>query len=1676
MQNQIICTNTSFSGNYAGSGGGGALFSMQNNGSGSSFSFDSCLFENNFTMYSGGALYHTNSTSASTNVIKNCSFTANYSVQDGGAIYSNLASIDSLVNSTFRENYSNNNGGAMYNTSNTNNNRSYLKNCSFIKNTAGSEAGAIYNSNNYILTGYLCTIDSNTTILSTGGGIENVYEGKISLTYSTIKNNRGTVGGGINNIYGGEVELSFVDLIKNTAISGTGGGINNDNSIFTGTYVVFRENYSTSAGGGLCNQTHSTATLKNCDFLLNSAVYGGGIATRNNSTLNYFTGNVRGNFARIETQPTGGGGIYVANEYPSFYPWTVTNVNKATIVNVSITENFSDEGPTWDGQGGGIYTENSKLKLVNTTIAGNSSVGVGGGLANGTMLSEPDTIDIYNTIIFGNYASGSNALPSSNISQIYNNTVSPDPALQHSIRYSLIPNITGNAASSIANGNIPYTTAHPDFFKPVPDDLYYDDLAADYRMKRSSNLINRGQNDTFYHAVAEMGMSSNIYEDAVESPRFIDSVIDIGAFENIYLKPSGKIIYVDINVAPGGKCTGESWRHAVPKLSDALFGITDIRSTDPINDVDSVWVAKGVYHPKYDASTTTFVNKNSRKNSFVLLDSLNIYGGFAPDTTDLSVADEISDADPDQNITLLSGNIGDTSDNTDNAYHVVIAADIHNSSLSGFYIGYGYAKDEQLISTFVNGQNILVRSGAGMYNISTNLVGERLRFINNYAEESGGGLYNSTGSDTLRNFRFNNNVAKYGGAVSSTETIYLQSSYFTDNSAYSGGGAIYSTANAKIFSQNSSFTNNNAREGGAVYGWGGFSSSNDTFSKNTAVYGGGAFISGNSTFDNSMFSLNSADDGGAIFSANGTSELRKCYLAQNKAENAGGALNVLLGYIDIGSSTFRNNTSSIGGAVAVQKAIYFTIYNSLFLSNSAAISGGAFLAKNSSAGKFFNSRIAGNKSKTGGGIYLSKSDTTILTNLLVSGNHASTIGAGIAADTGVYFYTNLTVAGNSIADGNGSSGMYLSTGSHHLRNTLVWGNRGTVLPQVEANATTPDYDHSLVENLALTGTNLDGTQPANNPLFANNNFADSIIFEGGNYHVYPTSPIINKGLNSRFAQGQIPDLSKDTFDLDGNSRILNGNVDMGAYEFDAKITLTITDKTVTADGNPQYIDSVFLQSNSIDLPNTDTLINYFYYLNGNAISGLPVCPGVYEVIAIYDGTTYPACSDTATLTINLDNVPQSITFDSIPVKYLNIDPNFNLSATSSDSLTVKFVVTGGNTGCATVSPDGYVTMLDTGTVYITAYRDSNCLFLTPDSVTCTLVIKKLDQIITFDTALEKFILFVNGVNISPPVFQLAATASSGLDVTYQIAGGAASIITLTADGSVTLLDTGVVFIRAIQNGNELYNAAVPVICRLHIGAISAKLDSITTYNGEISFNQIDTVIYYLVPCDYILPTIEFNFYPSSNAQVLPSEQLTVDISVPGQQRFNFSLYVPQGNTSINYTLIVEKRFMFDDLVVTKWNNTFIANNKRAREDFNLYPIIRYRWFENGAVISEQSYYSAGDKSTDILNVQSEYYLIVNTQDREVRTCPYIPASPPATPASVYPNPIAAGSTITVESSIFELDPENTDISVYTLQGINVLNKKVNSKTTDIKMPLQKGLYVIHIYNASKKEQISVIVQ
>jgi len=121
--------------------------------------------------------------------------------------------------------------------------------------------------------------------------------------------------------------------------------------------------------------------------------------------------------------------------------------------------------------------------------------------------------------------------------------------------------------------------------------------------------------------------------------------------------------------------------------------------------------------------------------------------------------------------------------------------------------------------------------------------------------------------------------------------------------------------------------------------------------------------------------------------------------------------------------------------------------------------------------------------------------------------------------------TNCTLSGNSAINGGGGN-------SATLKNCIVYFNHGG--SGVEYSAGTLDYCCTTPQP-ALGSGNI-----AADPLFVDT--------AGGKFHLKTNSPCINAGYNGFLLSAT---------DLDGNSRIAGGVVDMGAYEFQGAVAPSI---------------------------------------------------------------------------------------------------------------------------------------------------------------------------------------------------------------------------------------------------------------------------------------------------------------------------------------------------------------------------------------------------------------------------------------------------------------------------------------------------------------------------------------
>ncbi len=197
------------------------------------------------------------------------------------------------------------------------------------------------------------------------------------------------------------------------------------------------------------------------------------------------------------------------------------------------------------------------------------------------------------------------------------------------------------------------------------------------------------------------------------------------------------------HVSFSGYGDGSSWQQAFSDLQAALAVAVA---------GDEIWVTDGIYHP------TTGTDRTA---SFVIPDGVALYGGF--NGTESSLAQR----NWQQNKSLLSGDLGQQNDSSDNSHTIVRFHQVgKNTILDGFFLVDGVANG------FEEGAELTV-AGAAIFNDAHNGVSSptirNCIFRNNYARE-GGAIYNYAAngvcSPEITNCKFLNNKADFnGGAI-----------------------------------------------------------------------------------------------------------------------------------------------------------------------------------------------------------------------------------------------------------------------------------------------------------------------------------------------------------------------------------------------------------------------------------------------------------------------------------------------------------------------------------------------------------------------------------------------------------------------------------------------------------------------------------------------------------------------------------------------------------------------------------------------------------------------------------------------------------------------------------------------------------------------------------------------
>ena len=392
---------------------------------------------------------------------------------------------------------------------------------------------------------------------------------------------------------------------------------------------------------------------------------------------------------------------------------------------------------------------------------------------------------------------------------------------------------------------------------------------------------------------------------------------------------------------------------------------------------------------------------------------------------------------------------------------------------------------------------------------------------------------------TLANLIMTNALTYYTGSIWNCGTLTLT------NASISGGSedAICNSGTATL--TNVTISGNDNGDG--------FSNSGTATLTNVTVSGNG--INGCSS---------------AVYMNGGTMTLTDCTVSGNNGDYAGG-ISVIIGNLTLINSTVSDNTSSSSaGGISIYEgstADVATLTNSTVSDNVGAWEGGGIYSYgtlNLTGCTVSGNTATGDGNGDGGGLgggICNVYGTTTLINTTISDNTApgaSSIlynygGGGIYNDTdGTMALTNVTVSGNSVTGGvgTGSGGGGISNAApaanFTIANSIVAGNStGNYGP--DAYGSFNSLGHNLIRNTNnssgwnaadLTGSTASPLNPELGPLADNGGPTQTMA-------LLPGSPAIDAGSNSLAVDASDNPL---VTDQRGLTRIVNGTVDIGAYE------------------------------------------------------------------------------------------------------------------------------------------------------------------------------------------------------------------------------------------------------------------------------------------------------------------------------------------------------------------------------------------------------------------------------------------------------------------------------------------------------------------------------------------------
>ena len=312
------------------------------------------------------------------------------------------------------------------------------------------------------------------------------------------------------------------------------------------------------------------------------------------------------------------------------------------------------------------------------------------------------------------------------------------------------------------------------------------------------------------------------------------------------------------------------------------------------------------------------------------------------------------------------------------------------------------------------------------------------------------------------------------------------------------------------------------------------------------------------------------DSGGGIYLRTGC-VVSNCNILGNFTGSCGGGLYISGGTIS--DCCVKNNTAAnYGGGLCNFDSC--AVINCDFSGNSGKYGGGASL---NNGGSMTCCSLSHNGARYGGGVYLNYGGT--LNSCVLSENAAIMDSGGADLDHGGTL-NNCTVTKNSAGIYGGGSRLVLGG---EINNCIVYGNSGPYGKDISAYGT----DHIIRNTCASDGvtSGVNGCKTSN-PLFVDSGNND--------FRLLSASPCINAGNNTYITSNM---------DILGNIRVVDGTVDMGAYECQAGLPSYLITTTPGLNGTISPHNPTVLEGDDISFsiqPDTGYRIGSLFVNNVSA--------------------------------------------------------------------------------------------------------------------------------------------------------------------------------------------------------------------------------------------------------------------------------------------------------------------------------------------------------------------------------------------------------------------------------------------------------------------------------------------